>query len=72
MYFFHLLLCHRIRMIVAAIIPDVPTEVDIQLARNEFITGKVFDNIEDDDDNFITASGLVPNYIVRQGDEDPL
>lgn len=35
---------------VAALIPDIPTEVEDQLARQEFLMSKVIKNTEDDKD----------------------
>ena len=37
------------KFLVAAIIPDVPSNVAIQLKRAEFFTQKVIDNLDDDD-----------------------
>ena len=38
-----------VKFLIAAIIPDVPTKVTIQLKRTEFFTQKVIDNLDDDD-----------------------
>ena len=38
-----------VKFFVAAIIPDVPSDVAIQLKRAEFFTQKVIDNLDDDD-----------------------
>ena len=47
-------------------IPDVPPEVEIQLARCEYITGKVIDNIEDEPEDDGSTKGLSAkaNYAV--------
>jgi hypothetical protein len=34
-----------------AVIPDVPEEIGIQLARTEFITSKLVDKVADDDNS---------------------
>ena len=38
-----------VKFLIAAIIPDVPTKVTIQLKRTEFFTQRVIDNLDDDD-----------------------
>lgn len=35
-----------VNAVVAAIVPDCPAEVDIQLKRQEYIVGKVLDNVQ--------------------------
>jgi hypothetical protein len=52
---------------------DVPEWVTIQLKRQDYIVGKVLDNIEDDDfvdTNRTTFS--VPNYLIDSTDIDPM
>ncbi len=62
-----------IRMMVAWLIPDVPAEVEIQLARQEYIVGKVMDNVVDEDDSDLTKNlFIVPVYLVNTTDDDPL
>lgn len=63
-----------IRSTVAFFIPDVPVEVDIQLARQDYITGKVLDNIEDEDENahFSKTGYEIPNFLVGPTDDDPM
>ena len=52
---------------IAAVIPDVPAEVEIQLARQEYIVGKVLDNIPDDDDDDLLdkQSIRIPDFAVK-------
>jgi hypothetical protein len=38
------------------IIPDVPEEIEIQLARTEFITSKIIDKVADDDTSDINGT----------------
>lgn len=38
-----------VQFLLGAIIPDVPDEVEIQLARSQFIRSKIIDRIVDDD-----------------------
>jgi hypothetical protein len=56
-----------VKEIIAAVIPDVPAEVDIQLARQEYIIGKVLDNIQDEDDDGLLDTGTVkvPDFSVK-------
>ncbi len=49
---------------VQAVVPDVPEEVEIQLARNEFINTKVIEKVEDED------FGLEPEPEIPDDDED--
>lgn len=62
-----LIFYNRIKLFIAAVIPDVPPEVDIQLKRQEYILGKVLDNIQDeDDDNLLDVETVrVPDYSVK-------
>ena len=62
-----------IRLFVQYLIPDVPEAVTIQLDRQEYINGKVMDNIEDEDDSNLAKNNFqVPNYLVLGTDDDPL
>lgn len=64
------LLC--LKMLIAYVIPDTPIEVEIQLKRQEFIVGKLLDNIEDEDDVDVNNVGLIPEFSVNNTDYDPL
>lgn len=62
-----------IRLFVQYLIPDTPSDVIIQLDRQEYIVGKVLDNVQDEDDSDLTKSlFIVPNYLVNVTDDDPL
>jgi len=62
-----------IRSLVQWLIPDIPAEVIIQLDRQDYIVGKVLENIQDEDDSDLTKSlFIVPNYLVNVTDDDPL
>mmetsp|Transcript_17471 Transcript_17471/g.39470 ORF Transcript_17471/g.39470 Transcript_17471/m.39470 type:complete len:781 (+) Transcript_17471:214-2556(+) len=62
------------RTIVAMLIPDEPEWVGIQLKRQEYINGKVLDNIEDEDDSaLLNKTGYqVPNFLIDGTDVDPM
>jgi ABC-type transport system involved in cytochrome bd biosynthesis fused ATPase/permease subunit len=62
------------RTIVAMLIPDMPEWVGIQLKRQEYINGKVLDNIEDEDDSaLLHKTGYqVPNFLIDGTDIDPM
>eukprot|EP01039_Chlorochromonas_danica_P004477 gene4477-4905_t len=45
--------CFSLQMIIMAVIPDVPEEIDIQLERRDFIVSKLIDKVEDEDDSDI-------------------
>lgn len=65
------LLC--VRLVVAFLIPDVPEEVTIQLDRQEYIVDKVIDNVADEDDQDLSKNNFViPSYLVRGTDDDPM
>jgi hypothetical protein len=58
---------------LALAVPDVPHEVDIQLARQEFIVSKVFDNAEDENDEDLAKDVAVElDLTIRKTDDDPL
>jgi len=63
-----------IRTLIAFIIPDEPEWVDIQVKRQEYIVGKVIDNIEDEDDDALLkkTNFKVPNYLIDATDFDPM
>jgi len=58
---------------VAAYIPDVPEEVEIQLKRQKFYLSKIIDNVPDEDDTGLTT-GIKSkiHYTIRINDDDPL
>lgn len=58
---------------LAFIIPDEPHEVLIQIQRQEYIVGKVLDDIRDeDDDELIKGIDVKLDYTIRITDDDPL
>ena len=61
-----------IRWLIEYSIPEVPLEIDIQLKRQEFIVGKLLDNIEDDHDVDISHVGTIPTFDVNNTDLDPM
>lgn len=61
-----------IRAVVAYLIPDEPEEVKIQLDRQEYIVGKVWDNIEDEDDALGKSNFEAPNFLITPIDDDPM
>jgi hypothetical protein len=65
---------NRVKLFVAAVIPDVPQEVEIQLQRQDYILGKVLDNIQDeDDDELLDVDSIrVPDFSVKYAPSPPL
>eukprot|EP01031_Cornospumella_fuschlensis_P012781 gene12781-15625_t len=62
-----------VKQYIAATIPDVPEEVEIQLQRNKFFLDKVlYSKPDDDDDALMTSSRADNKYIIRINDDDPL
>ena len=58
---------------LAFLIPDEPSDVTIQIKRQEYITGKVLDDIQDeDDDELIKGIDTKLDYTIRITDDDPL
>lgn len=54
-------------------IPDVSTEVEIQLARQDFIVSKVINNVGDDDEEIGQKNVKINvQYTIRITDDDPL
>lgn len=55
------------KLFIAYVIPDVPPEVEIQLKRQEYILGKVLDNIQDEnDDDLIDVETIrIPDFSVK-------
>jgi hypothetical protein len=64
---------NRVKLFVAAVIPDVPQEVEIQLQRQDYILGKVLDNIQDeDDDELLDVDSIrVPDFSVKYAPSPP-
>jgi hypothetical protein len=62
-----------VKLLIAAIVPDEPHEVTIQLKRAEYLTNKFFDDIVDEDDSDLlqTVASNV-DYCVKETDDDPL
>lgn len=62
-----------INALIAIAVPDVPPEVDIQLKRQEYLVGKVLDNIQDEDEEGLTQGlSTKVDYTVLETDNDPL
>jgi hypothetical protein len=62
-----------LRQVVAFLIPDVPAEVQIQWDRQDYLVDKVLDNVEDEDDADLASNNfIVPKYLVRGTDDDPM
>jgi hypothetical protein len=63
-----------LRLLVAFLIPDTPEWVKIQSARQEYFTGKVIDNIEDEDDDALLSKStfVTPDYLIAATDYDPM
>ena len=60
------------KFIMAVAIPDVPREVEIQLQRQDFIVGKVIENIGDEEEDDEVKGIKNPQYTIRITDDDPL
>lgn len=59
--------------VIAAYVPDVPREVDIQLARNKYYLSKLVDNIPDEDNDALVANIKSDSkFVVLINDDDPL
>ncbi len=62
-----------IRLLVAFLIPDVPEEVKIQIDRQEYLNDKIINNVPDEDDNELSKNNMViPSYLIRGTDDDPM
>ena len=62
-----------LKQFMAFIIPDEPHDVLIQLERQDYIIGKVLDDIQDeDDDDLIKGIDAKLDYTIRITDDDPL
>lgn len=55
-----------INSLLAYLVPDVPEEVEIQLARQDYIVDKVLHNVQDeDDDGLIKDVSAKLDYTIR-------
>ena len=62
-----------VKMFIAAIVPDVPAEVGIQLDRAKYLNEKFFDNVVDQEDiEIVETVASNVDYTVQLIDEDPL
>lgn len=62
-----------VQSICAMVIPDEPEEVTIQLQRQDYICGKILDDIQDEDDtDLIKDVSSKLDYTIRITDDDPL
>lgn len=55
---------------ISVIMPDVPSEVQMQLARQEFLTDKVIQNEIDDDEDDYEPSSSRASIIIAETDGD--
>jgi hypothetical protein len=58
------------KFVLSEIIPDTPEEVEIQLARQEFMVSKVIEEIPDEEEEEFIGSKVRTAIIVRVTDED--
>jgi len=68
--FEHMLLMGKFA--TAALVPDVPRSTEIQLARQEFIEGKVIENRPDDEADIADDVEAEGGYEIDDGDPDPV
>lgn len=61
-----------INFVISLIVPDVPSTTEIQLKRQEYIIGKVLDNVRDEDDEESSELSSKLDYTIRLTDDDPL
>jgi hypothetical protein len=64
-----------LKFLIAAIIPDTPAEVQVQLNRNAYYIKKIIHNVPDDDNDALVIGEMnkVNNkYTIRINDDDPL
>mmetsp|Transcript_21081 Transcript_21081/g.21777 ORF Transcript_21081/g.21777 Transcript_21081/m.21777 type:complete len:758 (+) Transcript_21081:44-2317(+) len=61
-----------LNFIVSLLVPDVPSTTEIQLKRQEYIIGKVLNNIKDEDDDDYSGLSTDLDYTIRLTDDDPL
>lgn len=60
------------KYLLSIVIPDTPREVEIQIERREFIVGKLFKNIVDEDNSAGTFKKKPPEFTIRITDDDPM
>ena len=60
------------KIIFAALIPDVPPKVEIQLKRERFITDKILYNPDDENDNNNSNQRVKCRYSILPTDNDPM
>lgn len=60
-----------LKHLVSMAIPDVPRDVEIQIERQEFIVGKLFKNIVDEDNSNLVLKSIPPEFTIRITDDDP-
>jgi hypothetical protein len=62
-----------VRYLIALYVPDVPTDVEIQLERKEYYIKKIIHNVPDDEEDLLTKIDKTENrYVFRINDDDPL
>jgi hypothetical protein len=62
-----------VKFVIALMVPDVSTEVEIQLERQDLITKKLIDGKGDEDDSELEKiSQTSVTYTIRITDDDPL
>lgn len=62
-----------IKYFIAAIIPDVPEYVEIQMKRQEYFVDKLlYDIMDEDDEDLVKGNRVTANYAVVAKDEDPM
>jgi hypothetical protein len=62
-----------LKTFIEAAVPDDPREVVLQLERQDYICGKILDDIEDEDDgDLIKGIRTHFEYVVNITDDDPL
>lgn len=60
---------YGLRLLIQIVIPDVPEDTVIQTRRQEYIVGKLIDNIEDGEE-LLRKDYLAPAYLVLASDHD--
>ena len=60
-------------LFIGFLVPDMPEQVKVQLARNKMIVNKVFHNVPDDDDDSLSKNIRADlDIVIRLTDDDPL
>jgi hypothetical protein len=60
------------KYLISIAIPDTPREVQIQIERQEYIVGKLFKNIVDEDNSNLIFKKKAPEFTIRITDDDPI